>query len=96
MTSGDLDIDLNENRPEYFRNDFRPAFERTSRFLATTSRSRVTGGVLNNPPPFIRSWKIQRPIRARVKPLSLASESDESGMSRLFWDLNLVLAGEGG
>ena len=40
-----------KNRPKYFRNDFRRAFERAIRFPVRTSRCRVTGGGPNNPPP---------------------------------------------
>ena len=51
MTSADLNIVISEKLTEYFRNGFWRAFERTFQFLATTSRSQVTRGVLNNPSP---------------------------------------------
>ena len=54
--------------PKLFRNDFSRAFERRFPFCSTMRRSwdRRGGGVFKHPPP-IRWWKIQRPIRARVK-----------------------------
>ena len=74
---------LAKNRRKYFCNEFRRAFEHTFWFLATTSRSRgvlssyksfeflssfeLQGGRFSTPLPPIRWWKIQRPIRARVK-----------------------------
>ena len=55
--------------PKWFRNDFSRAFERRFPFCSTICRSRDRrgGGVQTPPPPPSRSWKIQRPSRARVK-----------------------------
>ena len=54
--------------PKWFRNDFSWAFERRFLFCSTMRRSRDRrGGVQTPPPPPSRSWKIQRPSRARVK-----------------------------
>ena len=51
LTSAGLNIDISKKFIEYFRNGFWRAFERTFQFLAATSRSQVTRGVLNNPSP---------------------------------------------
>ena len=52
--------------PKWFRNDFSRAFERRFPFCSMMRRSRDRRGGVQTPPPS-RSWKIQRPSRARVK-----------------------------
>ena len=53
--------------PKWFRNDFSRVFERCFPFCSTMLRSRDRGGVFKHPPSPSRSWKIQRPSRARDK-----------------------------
>ena len=65
--------------PKWFRNDFSRAFERRFPFCSTMRRSRDRRGGVQTPPPS-RSWKIQRPSRARVK-----SKGKKSTLLYLLW-----------
>ena len=76
--------------PKWFRNDFSRAFERRFPFCSTMRRSRDRRGGVQTPPPS-RSWKIQRPSRARVKlvysggTVSVPNDRSVSGKVRLVY-----------
>ena len=57
--------------PKNDRDDFEMIFRELSnavfRFVLRCAGDEIDGGVFKHPPPPIRWWKIQRPIRARVK-----------------------------
>ena len=57
--------------PKNDRNDFEMIFRELSnavfRFVLRCAGAEIDGGVQTPPPPPSRSWKIQRPSRARVK-----------------------------
>ena len=70
--------------PIWFRNDFSWAFERRFPFCSTMRRSRDRRvGCVQTPP--IRWWKIQRPIRARVKKDVIVEKTFLSNLT--FWPL---------
>ena len=46
---------------------FRELSNAVFRFVLRCAGAEIDGGVFKHPPPPSRSWKIQRPSRARVK-----------------------------
>ena len=68
LTPGDLNFDLSQKMTEMIYKLFFASFRTPfSVFFSTMRRSRDRRGGVQTPPPPSRWWKIQRPIRARVK-----------------------------
>ena len=67
MTSGDLNIDLSEKLIDFFVIISPELSNAFSGFSLRSLGAELEGGGSQLPPPPIRWWKIQRPIRARVK-----------------------------